>query len=72
MSRRPKPVSRLHSRNPVDAAWRAQQADVDSDIAGLSRDPKTEAMIAEMRARGLGPHERIKILVKHFRANKRK
>ena len=31
-------VSRLHSKDPADAAWRARQAHVDADIEGLSRD----------------------------------
>ena len=37
-------VSRLHSKDPADAAWRAQQAQVDADIEGLSRDPEIEGI----------------------------
>ena len=65
-----KPISRLHSKDPADAAWRAQQAHVDADIEGLARDQEGARMIAAMRAEGRGPRERIKMLVDHFRANK--
>lgn len=70
MKRRAKQVSRLHSNDPADAAWRARQAHVDADIEGLARDQEGARMIAAMRADGMGPCERIKVLVSHFRANK--
>lgn len=70
MRRPSKPASRLHSKDPADAAWRAQQAHVDADIEGLARDPALDRLVAEMRARGLGPSERIKALVNHNRATK--
>jgi len=70
MRRSSKPVSRLHSKDPAAAAWRARQAHVDADIEGLPRNRELDRLIAEMRARGLGPRERIKALVNHNRANK--
>ena len=70
MKRHTKPISRLHSKDPADAAWRAQQAQVDADIEGLARDDDGARMIAAMRAEGRGPIERIRVLVNHFRANK--
>lgn len=66
-----KPVSRrigrLHSKNPIDAAWRAQQAQVDADIEGMHRDPALEQFHAEMKAAGLEPRERIKRLKAYIR-----
>ena len=70
MRRSSKPASRLHSKNPADAAWRARQAHVDADIEGLPRNRSLDRLMAEMRARGLGPRERIKALVNHNRASK--
>ncbi|MFM9939036.1 MAG: hypothetical protein ACKVP7_06030 [Hyphomicrobiaceae bacterium] len=60
-------MGRLHSNNPEDAAWRAQQARVDADIAGLSRDPELEGLVAEWDAAGLPTEaviERIKAYAK--------
>lgn len=70
MKRPAKHVSRLHSKDPADAAWRAQQAHVDADIEGLPRNPALDRMVVEMRAKGLGPRERINALVNHIRATK--
>ena len=70
MKRAAKPASRLHSKNPADAAWRARQAHVDADIEGLPRNRALDRLMAEMRARGLSPRERIKALVNHNRASK--
>jgi hypothetical protein len=67
MTKRP---SRLHSQNPIDAAWRAQQAQVDSDIEGLSRDPEADRMTAEMDARGVDIREQIKRLKTYFRSRR--
>ena len=38
-----KPLNRLHSKDPADAAWRARQAQVDADIEGLSRNGQSAA-----------------------------
>ena len=54
-----KPVSRLHSKDPADTAWRARQAQVDADIEGLSRDPQADRLAAEMAAAGVAPRQRI-------------
>jgi hypothetical protein len=70
MARSAKPVSRLHSKDPADAAWRAQQAHVDADIEGLARDPDADRLVAEMRAKGIEPRERIKLLINSFKARK--
>jgi hypothetical protein len=67
--RRPaKPVDRLHSKNPIDAAWRRQQAEVDSDIEGLHRDPEAHRMAAEMDAAGIEHREQRKRLIRYFKA----
>lgn len=70
MRRSSKPASRLHSKNPADAAWRERQAHVDADIEGMPRDPALDRLVAEMRAKGFTPRERIKALVNHNRATK--
>ena len=65
--RAPNRVGRLHSNNPEDAVWRAQQARVDADIAGLSRDPELERLVAEWGAAGFPTEdviERIKAYAK--------
>lgn len=62
-----KPPGRLHSKNPVDAAWRAEQAQIDADIEGLSRDAAADQLIAEMDAAGLDPRQQIKRLKAYFR-----
>ena len=46
-----KRIGRLHAHNPADAAWRAQQAQVDADIEGLSRDAAADRLVAEMERR---------------------
>ena len=63
-----KRVSRLHSKAPTDAAWRAQQAQVDADIEGLSRDAEADRLSAEMAAAGVAPRQRIERLKAYFRA----
>jgi len=68
MPRSQKHASRLHSKNPADAAWRAQQAQVDADIEGLARDPELDRQVAALRAQGLGPRERIREIVNQARA----
>ena len=54
-----KRVSRLHSKDSADAAWRAQQAQVDADIEGLSRDAEADRLVAQMTAAGIAPRQRI-------------
>jgi len=61
-------VSRLHSQDPADAAWRARQAQVDADIEGLSRDPGADRLVAKMQAAGVAPRQRIEKLKVYFRA----
>jgi hypothetical protein len=62
-----KRISRLHSQNPADAAWRARQAQVDADIEGLSRDPVADRLAAEMDASGVEPRKQIARLKTYFR-----
>ena len=66
----PKPLGRLHSKNPADAAWRAQQAHVDADIEGLSRDPLADLLSAEMNAAGIDPAQQIERLKAYFIARR--
>jgi len=67
MAKSSKRVSRLHSKDPVDAAWRAQQADVDADIEGLARDAGIDRLFDEMEASGVAPRERMKRLKAYLR-----
>jgi hypothetical protein len=67
MTRPAKRVSRLHSTDPTDAAWRRQQAQVDADIEGLSRDTEIDRFVDEMDAAGIEPRERIKRLKAYIR-----
>jgi hypothetical protein len=67
-----KRVSRLHSKDPADAAWRARQAQVDADIEGLARDPEADRLIAEMDASGVPHRQQIKRLKAYFRARRAK
>jgi hypothetical protein len=62
-----KRIGRLHARNPADAAWRAQQAQVDADIEGLNRDAAADRLVAEMDASGVEPRQQIKRLKAYFR-----
>lgn len=55
-------LSRLHSRSAEDAAWRSEQAHVDADIEGLTRDAEVSRFVADMKARGVPVGERIKRL----------
>jgi hypothetical protein len=64
----PKHVSRLRSKDPADAAWRAGQAQVDADIEGLSCDAGVDRLFDEMEASDIAPRERIKRLKAYFRA----
>jgi hypothetical protein len=66
-----KRVSRLHSKDPVDAAWRAQQARVDADIAGLSRDPVLEALVDQWDAEGATTEEIIERIKGYVRERQR-
>ena len=66
----PQKLSRLHSRHAEDAAWRAEQAQVDADIEGLSRDPESEQLIAEMDAAGVPYDVQIERLKEHFVARR--
>ena len=61
-------VSRLHSQNPADAAWRFEQAQVDADIEGLPRDAEAEALIADMTAAGVSPEHQIERIKSMFLA----
>ena len=63
-----KRTDRLHSQNPTDAAWRAQQARVDADIEGLRRDEEIDRFVDEMKASGVAPRERIERLKAYVRA----
>ena len=70
-----KRIDRLHSKNPADAAWRAQQAQVDSDIEGLSRDARIDRFVDEMKASGVAPRqqiERLKIYLRRRAVESRK
>jgi hypothetical protein len=62
-----KPLGRLHSKDPADAAWRARQAEVDADIEGLARDAGIDRFFDEMEASGVAPRERIKRLKAYLR-----
>lgn len=68
---RRKSVSRCHSKKPEDAAWRAQQSRVDSDIAGLSRDPVLERLVDEWHAAGLSNREVIERIKTYARERQR-
>jgi hypothetical protein len=60
-------ISRLHAYKPGDASWRAQQAQVDGDIEGLSCDPDADRRVAEMDASGIEPRKQIESLKAYFR-----
>jgi hypothetical protein len=60
------PLGRLHSKDPVDAAWRAQQANIDADIEGLARDPQADELMAQMDAEGLDAEQQIARLKVYF------
>jgi hypothetical protein len=62
-----KRISRLHSKNPADAAWRAQQAQVDADIEGLPRDPEIDQFVSDMTASGVPVREQIERLKTYIR-----
>lgn len=64
-------LSRLHSKRAEDAAWRAGQAHVDSDIEGLARDPDLARFVSDMKAAGMPAGERIKRLKAHVVARQR-
>jgi hypothetical protein len=68
MAREQKPICRLHSKDPVDAAWRAQQANIDADIEGLARDPEADKLMARMDAEGLDAEQQIDRLKTYFKA----
>lgn len=67
MPKSSRPLNRLHSKDPADAAWRARQAQVDADIEGLSRDAGIDRLAAEMKASGVPPRQRIKRLKAYLR-----
>jgi hypothetical protein len=67
-----KPLNRLHSKDPADAAWRARRAEVDADIEGLSRDAGADRLIADMDASGVAPRQQIKRLKAYFRVRQNK
>ena len=58
----------LHSSDPVDAAWRSEQADVDADIEGLARDPEVDRFEAEMDAASIPIEQQIGRLKVYFSA----
>jgi hypothetical protein len=62
--------SLFYSKDPAAARWRARQADIDNDIAGLSRDLDADRMMADMDARGVDAKEQIKILKRYFKSRK--
>lgn len=59
--------SRLHSKTSTDAAWRAAQAHVDADIEGLARDANIDKFVSDMREKGVGPKQRIKLIVEYYK-----
>jgi hypothetical protein len=63
--------SRLHSKDPADAAWRGRQAHVDADIEGLSRDAGADRLVADMEALGITPRQQIDELKAYFRARQK-
>ena len=65
-------VGRFHSRNPADAAWRYEQAQVDADIEGLPRDAEAEALITAMTEAGVSPELQIDRIKALFLARKAK
>jgi hypothetical protein len=67
MPTQPRRISRLHSKDPADAAWRARQAHVDADIEGLSRDNRADQLVADMEASGIAPRQQIEQLKSYFR-----
>jgi hypothetical protein len=63
------PLGWLYSKDPADAARRRQQAEIDNDIEGLSRDAGIERLFDEMDAAGVPiGRERIKRLKAYLRA----
>lgn len=62
-----KSLSRLHSTNPADIEWRRNQAHIDADIEGMPSDANAERLAADLRALGLAPEERIKLLVSRLK-----
>lgn len=71
MPRSSKRVSRLHSNDPVDAAWRREQAHVDAAIEGLAHDADIDRLVAEMDAAGMEPRKRIERLKDYIRNRQR-
>ena len=65
-------ASRMYSPEPVDAAWRFEQAQVDADIEGLPRDAEAERLIAAMTAAGVPPELQIERIKSMFLARKAK
>ena len=65
---RAKHDDRLHSQNPIDAAWRAGQARVDADIEGLRHDAEIDQFVDSMKASGIAPRQRIERLKAYVRA----
>jgi hypothetical protein len=63
-----KRISRLYTDNPPHAAWRAQQAQVDADIEGMSDDPAADRFVAEMDSSGIKPRQQIERLKTDFRS----
>jgi hypothetical protein len=66
-----KPLGRLHSKDPADAAWRREQAHVDAAIEGLAHHPSIDRLVAEMDREGLEPRERIERLKAYLRSRQR-
>lgn len=52
-------MSRLHSKELVDAAWRREQAHVNAAIEGLAHDADIDRLVAEMDVAGMEPCKRI-------------
>lgn len=53
---------RFNDDTPEAAAHRAQQADVDSDIEGMTRDPELEAYADGLVEQGLPIEERVALI----------
>lgn len=63
-------LNRLHSQRIEDAQWRAAQAKIDADIAGLSRSSELARFVCEMKKSGIRVDERINRLKAHVLAGR--
>ncbi|WP_143103261.1 hypothetical protein [Albimonas pacifica] len=61
------PKDLFTSQSPEARAWRAKQAEVDSEIEGLPRDPEAAALAAQMERDGVPDEEQIARLIAYFK-----